>query len=73
MWYASVVRSLDFDYMVQDGGALLTNIYYVRHAEPNYSNHNDVLRELSPKGMVDRELVTKFLSDKQIDMIVSSP
>ena len=51
----------------------MTKVYYVRHAEPNYSNHNDVLRELSPKGIVDRELVTEFLSDKQIDMIVSSP
>lgn len=59
--------------MVQDGGTSLTKVYYVRHAEPNYSNHNDVLRELSPKGIVDRELVTEFLSDKQIDMIVSSP
>ena len=51
----------------------MTHVYYVRHAEPNYNNHNDVLRELSPKGLADRKLVTEFLMDKQIDVIVSSP
>ena len=28
----------------------ITNVYFVRHAEPNYENHNDLLRELTPKG-----------------------
>lgn len=51
----------------------MTKVYFVRHAEPNYNNHNDNLRELSSKGMEDRKLVTKFLVDKQIDVVLSSP
>ncbi len=51
----------------------MTRFYFVRHAEPDYSNHNDCLRELSPCGMADRELVTGFLSDKHIDVVISSP
>ena len=51
----------------------MTNIYFVRHAEPNYNNHDDLTRELSPKGMTDRELVTAFLADKQVDIVLSSP
>ena len=51
----------------------MTNIYFVRHAEPNYNNHDDLTRELSPKGMMDRALVTEFLTDKQVDIVLSSP
>ena len=51
----------------------MTTVYFVRHAEPNYSNHNDHERELTEKGLADRELVTQYLSDKNIDVIVSSP
>ena len=51
----------------------MTNIYFIRHAEPNFENHDDMTRELSAKGLIDRELVTKFLMDKQIDAVVSSP
>ena len=51
----------------------MTNLYFIRHAEPNYENHDDMTRELSAKGLKDRELVTKFLMDKQIDSVVSSP
>ncbi|MFT4106887.1 MAG: histidine phosphatase family protein [Lacrimispora sp.] len=51
----------------------MTEIYFVRHAEPNYMNHNDELRELTAKGLADRKLVTDFLSDKNIDVVLSSP
>lgn len=51
----------------------MTIIYFVRHAEPNYANHNDRLRELTEKGLQDRKLVTEFLRDKEIDVILSSP
>ncbi|MGI6315203.1 MAG: histidine phosphatase family protein [Christensenellales bacterium] len=51
----------------------MTKVYYVRHAEPNYDNHNDILRELTLKGLKDRKKVTLFLADKEIDIIVSSP
>lgn len=51
----------------------MTQIYFVRHAEPNYRNHDDATRELSPRGMADRELVTDFLMDKDIHAVLSSP
>lgn len=51
----------------------MTRIYFVRHAEPNYDNHDDMTRELSEKGLTDRRLVTEFLKDKGIDAVLSSP
>lgn len=51
----------------------MTTVFFVRHAEPNYHNHNDRFRELSPKGLQDRQWVTEFLSQKQIDAVFSSP
>ena len=51
----------------------MTKVFFVRHARPNYDNHDDLLRELSTQGMKDRRLVTEFLSDKDIDIIFSSP
>ena len=51
----------------------MTTVYFIRHAEPNFENHNDELRELSKKGIQDRKLVTEFLSDKEINYVFSSP
>lgn len=51
----------------------MTQLYFVRHAQPLYRNHDDAGRELSPKGMEDRKLVTAFLMDKGIDAVLSSP
>lgn len=51
----------------------MTTVYFIRHAEPNYSNHNDELRELTAKGLEDRKLVTAFLKNKNIHVILSSP
>ena len=51
----------------------MTTIYFVRHAEPNYANHNDETRELSAKGLEDRKLVSEYLKDKHIDIVLSSP
>lgn len=51
----------------------MTTIYFIRHAEPNFSNHDDLSRELSPKGLEDRKLVTQFLADKGIQIALSSP
>ena len=44
----------------------MTKVFFVRHAEPNYDNHDDRSRELSPRGMEDRKKVTSFLADKNI-------
>lgn len=51
----------------------MTQIYFVRHAEPNYRNHHDADRELSPRGLAERHLVTDFLLDKGVDAVLSSP
>ena len=51
----------------------MTTVYFVRHARPNYENHDDMMRELSEKGLSDRKLVTEFLADKKIDVVMSSP
>ena len=51
----------------------MTTIYFVRHAQSNYENHNDQTRELTEKGLEDRKLVSKYLKDKNIDIILSSP
>lgn len=51
----------------------MTNIYFVRHAQPNYTNHNDRERELTKKGEKDAKVVMEFLADKAIDKIFSSP
>lgn len=52
---------------------MITVVYFVSHAEPNYENHDDMTRELSAKGLKDRKLVTKFLMDKNIQIVLSSP
>lgn len=51
----------------------MTTIYFVRHAEPDYNNHDDFFRPLTDKGMKDRIKVTNYLLDKKIDVILSSP
>ncbi len=51
----------------------MTNLYFVRHAEPNYDNHDDMSRELTPQGLIDRYKAKNFLSDKDINLVLSSP
>ena len=51
----------------------MTVVYFVRHAQPNYDNHDDLIRELTEKGLADRRLVTGFLEDKDIFAVLSSP
>lgn len=51
----------------------MTTVYFIRHAKPNYKNHDDLTRELSPDGIKDRVLVTNFLADKHVDLVFSSP
>jgi 2,3-bisphosphoglycerate-dependent phosphoglycerate mutase len=51
----------------------MTTIYFVRHAEPDYNNHDDLTRPLTEKGKRDVQLVNKFLEDKQVDLVLSSP
>jgi len=51
----------------------MTNIYFIRHAEPNFGNHDDRSRELTEKGLRARETVTGYLQDKEIHAVLSSP
>lgn len=41
----------------------MTNVYFVRHAHPNYENHDDLTRELTEKGLQDRKLVTELMKN----------
>lgn len=50
-----------------------TNIYFIRHADVDYTKSKDRNWELSEKGLEDRKLVTQYLSDKKIDFVYSSP
>ena len=52
---------------------MVTNIYFVRHAEPDYSIHDDEKRPLSNKGELDAIKVADFFKDKSIDVVLSSP
>ena len=51
----------------------MTTVYFIRHAEPNYDNHDDVLRELSPKGLQSSKELVNFFAGTQIDAFYSSP
>lgn len=51
----------------------LTTIYFIRHAEPNYENHDDVSRELTSKGLQDSKELVNLFSDITIDAVYSSP
>ena len=54
----------------------MTTVYFIRHAEPERSAdsiYNDKTYPLSEKGIIDRKLVTNFLQDKNIDLVLSSP
>lgn len=51
----------------------MANVYFVRHAQPNFDNHDDLTRELSPKGLRDAVRVTEFFADIRIDAVYSSP
>jgi len=51
----------------------MTTVYFIRHAESDYSVRESRIRPLTEKGLNDRRLVTEFLIDKNIDIILSSP
>lgn len=43
---------------------MITTVYLVRHAEPNFYNHNDMDRELTPKGLQDCQLLLNYFLSK---------
>jgi 2,3-bisphosphoglycerate-dependent phosphoglycerate mutase len=48
-------------------------LYFIRHAEPDYSVHDDMSRPLTPKGLSDAEKLVEKFSEIHIDSIYSSP
>ncbi|MGT2926447.1 histidine phosphatase family protein [Streptococcus cuniculipharyngis] len=52
---------------------MVTNIYFIRHAQPNLDNHDDFQRELSDKGLQDCQLLTQYFKQIPIHAILSSP
>ncbi len=50
-----------------------TRVFFVRHAQPDLSVKDDLLRPLTEKGKRDAEKVTKTLRGQNIDVIYSSP
>lgn len=51
----------------------ITQVYFIRHAEPNYQNHNDVTRELSEHGVKASQDLVRQLAEVSIDAFYSSP
>ena len=51
----------------------MTTVYFIRHAESDYSVRDPMSRPLTEKGLSDRQLVTEYLNDKNIDTVISSP
>ena len=51
----------------------MTTVYFIRHAEPNYKNHDDQSRELSPKGLQAAQDLPRFFENITIDAFYSSP
>lgn len=51
----------------------MTTIYFVRHCKPDHKNTDDRNRPLTDEGMADSEKVKEILSDKKIDIFISSP
>ena len=52
---------------------MVTTIYFIRHAEPDFSIEEDALRPLTPKGMSASKKLVAFFDAIRIDNIVSSP
>ncbi len=51
----------------------MTTVYFIRHAEPDFTIHNDMERPLSDRGRESCKKVTKYLRDKEISSVFSSP
>lgn len=51
----------------------MTEIYLMRHAQPDNTVHDTYNRPLTEKGMRDRMIAMEYLEDKGIDVVISSP
>lgn len=51
----------------------MNKIYFVRHAKPDFSVHDDLTRPITDKGIIDSKNICEFLKEKSINKIYSSP
>ncbi len=51
----------------------MTNLYFIRHAKPNFSIKDDLTRPLTEDGKEDCKQVTEFLLKRNVTKIFSSP
>ena len=51
----------------------MTKVYFIRHSQSDIYVRDERVRPLTEKGQNDCSLVTKYLRDKNIDLIFSSP
>jgi len=51
----------------------MTTIYFIRHAEPDTTIHDDYTRPLTIKGEEQAKNVSQYLKDKNINLAFSSP
>ena len=56
-----------------EGVKTMTEIYFIRHAESDNSVRDGRIRPLTEKGLASRVVVTEFLQEKNIDVVLSSP
>lgn len=50
----------------------MTKVYFVRHAQPDFSWVEDLTRPLTAEGKEDAKIVLEFLKDKEIDAFYCS-
>lgn len=50
-----------------------TVIYFIRHAQPDLSIHDDLKRPLTKEGLKSRKQLVNYFEDKQVDTAYSSP
>lgn len=52
---------------------MATQVYFVRHAQPEYIWEDERTRPLTAEGKQDSKIVLDFLKDKEIDVFYCSP
>lgn len=51
----------------------MTSVYFVRHAQPDITVHDDRTRPLTAEGLRDSIAVADLLQGRNIDLLMSSP
>ena len=51
----------------------MNRVYFIRHAKPDFSVHDDLNRPLTEEGFRDSEKLAEYFRDKNITKMYSSP